>query len=123
MAAGRKSKYDTHVKPFINVIKQMRRDGHTEEQIFTQLDVGHTAWSDYKLKYKELAEALKTSKEILIADLEETLFQQALKGNTTALIFSLKNLKPSKWGDKINVSGNMEVKEFGKLLDKFVAKL
>jgi hypothetical protein len=123
MAAGRKSKYDTHVKPYIALVKSMRIDGHKEEDIHKRLGIGHTAWNDYKNNHKELTEALKYTKETLVAKLEESLFQQALKGNTTALIFSLKNLAPHKWGDKIDITGNVEIKAFNSLLSKFVDKL
>lgn len=123
MAAGRKSKYETHVKPQIELIKSMRIDGHTEQQIMETLGIGHTAFNDYKNQHKELAEALKMSKEILVAKLEQTLFQSALKGNTTALIFSLKNLAPKKWAEKLDVNANVEYKEFSSMLDRFIGKL
>lgn len=123
MSRGRKSKYETHIQPFINVIKQMRIDGQTEEAIHNHLGVGHNAWNNYKNQHKELKEALKISKEILVADLEETLFQQAKKGNTTALIFALKNLAPKKWGEKIDVSGNVKMEEFNKSLGRMIEKL
>ena len=118
-----KSKYETHVKPYIALIKSMRIDGAREEDIFKRLGIGHTAWNDYKNKHTVLTDALKISKETLIAKLEDTMYKQALRGNSTLLIFSLKNLAPSKWGDKIDVTGSVEIKQFSKLLDKFVDKL
>ena len=123
MAAGRKSKYDNHVKPYLALVKSMRIDGFREEDIMKKLDVGHTAFNQYKNEHEELTEALKYSKETLIAKLESTLFQKALEGNTTALIFSLKNLAPNKWADKVNVSGDIEIKQFGAMLDRFIAKI
>jgi hypothetical protein len=99
MAAGRNGKYETHVKPYMDLIKSMRIDGHTEEQIMKVLDIGHTAFNRYKNQHKELREALKISKETLIAKLEQTLFQKALEGNPTLLIFALKNLAAKKWAD------------------------
>ena len=120
---GRKNKYETHVKPYLDLVKSMRVDGHTEDDIMKRLNVGHTAWHSYKKIYMEFTEALKYSKEILISKLEQTLFQQAMKGNTTALIFSLKNLHPKKWGEKIDVTGDLELKSFGVLLGKFIDKL
>ena len=118
-----KSKYKTHILPNIPLIKQMRIDGHKEEDIHKTLGVGHNAWNNYKNEHKELREALKYSKALLVAKLEETLFQQALRGNTTALIFSLKNLAPSKWGEKINVDANINGKEFQEAIGRFVDKL
>ena len=123
MATGRKSKYDTHVKPYLALVKSMRIDGYREEDIMKKLDVGHTAFNQYKNEHEELTEALKYSKETLISKLEQTLFQKALEGNTTALIFSLKNLSPNKWADKVNVSGDIEIKQFGAMLDRFIAKI
>ena len=45
--------------------------------------------------------------------------------DTTAQIYWLKNRKPDKWRDKheVNVSGDIEVREFSSLLDKFIDKL
>jgi len=103
-----RSKYQSHVKPYFALIKSMRRDGATEEMIYRKLDVGKTAWNDYKNKYVELSDLLKVSKESLIAKIEESLFQQALKGNMTAIIFSLKNLKSSKWRDRQEITGGSE---------------
>ena len=123
MGAGRKSKYETHVKPYLDLVKSMRIDGAREEDIMKRLDIGHSAFNEYKNKYPELKEALKHSKETLVAKLEQTLFQKALDGNTTALIFSLKNLAPSKWADKVDVSGNVEIKEFSNMLSRFVDKI
>jgi len=114
-----KSKYETHVKPYIALVKSMRIDGAREEDIYKTLGIGSTAWNDYKNKYPLLTRALKVSKITLISKLEQTLYNKALEGNTTALIFSLKNLAPSKWGDKIDVKGSIETKEFMVALDKF----
>jgi hypothetical protein len=101
----------------------MRIDGHTEEQIHKHLGVGHNAWNNYKNEHEELREALKISKEGLISQLEQTLFQKALEGNPTLLIFALKNLHPKKWGEKIDVNANVTTKEFVTAMEKFVEKL
>jgi len=115
-----RNKYITNVKPKLNLIKALRRDGATEEMIFKQLDVGHSAWAEYKKKHPELMDALKESKAILIARIEDSLFNQAIKGNMTAIIFSLKNLNGSKWRDRQEVgNGNNESKEFIESLDRF----
>jgi len=115
-----RNKYKTHVEPNLALIKSLRRDGQTEEQIYKRLDVGHTAWNDYKNKYTELSDALKTSKQTLIAKIEESLFTKALDGNMTAIIFSLKNLAPSKWKDKHEISSDeKQTNEFLSALDRF----
>lgn len=116
--AGRKSKYDTHVEPYLDLVKSMRIDGHTEEQIHKRLGIGHNAWNNYKNEHEELREALKMTKEGLVAKLEQTLFQKALAGNPTLLIFALKNLAPSKWADKKQIETN-SFDEFFKQMSSF----
>lgn len=109
--AGRKNKYETNIEPYLDLIKSMRIDGHTEKQIFDRLDVSHTTWEKYKNEKVELVEALKNSKATLVAKLEQTLFQKALEGNPTLLIFALKNLSPKKWADKTQVD-TTDLKEY-----------
>lgn len=120
MAVG---KYETHVEPYMDLIKSMRIDGFKEEDIADRLGIGHSTWYKYKNEHVELVEALKISKECLISQLEQTLFQKALEGNPTLLIFALKNLHPKKWGEKIDVNANVTTKEFVTAMEKFVEKL
>ena len=115
---ARIGKYESHVKPNLPLIKSWRADGYTEQQIYTKLGVGHNAFNEYKNNHKELREVLKNSRELLVAKIEDSLFTQALKGNTTAIIFSLKNLRPDKWADKRN-DDNDDGKEFMKSLVKW----
>lgn len=121
--AGRKNKYETHIEPYLDLIKSMRIDGHTEKQIFDRLGVSHTTWEKYKNERVELLEALKYSKEGLVAKLEQTLFQKALEGNMTAVIFALKNLAPSKWGERVDVNANLKSNEFIEALSRFGNKI
>ena len=120
---GRKSKYDTHVKPYLNRIPKWRRNGMTEAQIAKKLGIAMSSFSLYKLKHSEFSEVLKNSKEELIENLEDSLFRRAmgysyeetkiekesdgrakitkttkeLPPDVGALIFALKNLAPGKW--------------------------
>lgn len=120
---GRKSKYDTHVKPYLDRIPKWRRNGMTEAQIAKKLGIAMSSFSLYKLKHSEFSETLKNSKEELIENLEDSLFRRAMgysyeetkiekesDGRTKitkttkelppdvgALIFALKNLVPGKW--------------------------
>jgi len=120
---GRKSKYDTHVKPYLDRIPKWRRNGMTEAQIAKKLGIAMSSFSLYKLKHSEFSETLKNSKEELIENLEDSLFRRAmgysyeetkiekesdgrakitkttkeLPPDVGALIFALKNLAPGKW--------------------------
>ena len=120
---GRKSKYDTHVKPYLNRIPKWRRSGMTEKQICRKLEVGVSTFNRYKGDFWELREALKNSKEELVENLEDSLYKRGigyryketkiekesdgrvkitettkeLPPDVGALIFALKNLAPGKW--------------------------
>lgn len=74
--AGRKSKYDTHIKPHLNWIEQMCQT-MTEEQIAKSLGVSVSTWCDYKNKHPELAETLKRGRQCLVADLRSALIRKA----------------------------------------------
>lgn len=136
---GRKSKYDTHVLPNLKRIPKWRRDGLTEEQVAKKLGIAVSTFSEYKLKYSELMEALKKGKEDLIEELEDSLYKRAMGYNYTetkeeyenggltkrtttvkhitpdtgALIFALKNLKPNKWSnsDRVEIVNPESAKE------------
>jgi len=118
-----RTSYELNVEPYLDLVKSMRIDGFKEEDIAKQLGIANSTWYKYKNEHIELVEALKNSKKSLIAKLEQTLFQKALEGNTTALIFSLKNLAPKKWADKVDVSGSVEMKDFSNMMKRFVDKL
>ena len=99
-----KSKYETNVKPNLQKIQKLKLDGYREADIAKYLDVNPSKFSEYKKKYKELDKALKEGREELLDKLELTLYQKALAGNVTALIFTLKNMSPHKWADRQVVS-------------------
>lgn len=61
---------------------------------------------EYEMTFRELND-LKVQKIGL--QLQQKIIQEALKGNTAALIFSLKNI--SKWTDKIESTVQHEIKE------------
>lgn len=71
-----KSKYETHVKPYLERIRGMCLD-MTEEQIIEALGIGKSAWYRYKNEHEELREAVKKSRLELIAELKSTLIQRA----------------------------------------------
>ena len=95
-----KSKYFTHVEPKLELIEGWAMDGLTDEQIANKLGIGTSSFYDYKNKYSEFSEALKKGKDIIDYQVEKALLNKALKGDTTAIIFWLKNRRPDKWRDR-----------------------
>lgn len=74
--AGRPCKYDTHVKPYLDDIREYCTY-MTEEQIAKVLGVSVSAWCEYKNKYPELNDALKKGRADLVRQLRSTLIQRA----------------------------------------------
>lgn len=77
---GRKNKYNTHIKPNFHIIKDMCRNGATENQIMKALDVGHDSWYRYKREQTEFSELLKENKMMVDSKVENELLERALGG-------------------------------------------
>jgi hypothetical protein len=125
--AGRKSKYETHVKPKLHLITQWCKNGSTDEQIYKKLRISKDSFYDYKKKHPEFTDALKIGKDDADDLVESALFKRALGyeyeeteesetynpetgqtvktrkiikhlvADTTAQIFWLKNRRPDRW--------------------------
>lgn len=126
---ARKSKYDTHVKPYLDEIQGWAMSGLTDEQIADNLGIAASTIYEYKKKYPEFSEALKKGKDIADAQVVNALFKTATgftyyediatatgdvvqaqryaKPNTTAQIFWLKNRQPDRWRDKTEVKADI----------------
>lgn len=126
---ARKSKYDTHVKPYLDEIQGWAMSGLTDEQIADNLGIAASTIYEYKKKYPEFSEALKKGKDIADAQVVNALFKTATgftyyediatatgevvqaqryaKPNTTAQIFWLKNRQPDIWRDKTEVKADV----------------
>lgn len=95
-----KNKYETHVAPRLEEIKDLVRNGATDEDIIDRLCISRSSFYEYKSKISDFSDALKETKEYVDAQVENALLQNALKGNITAQIFWLKNRRPEQWRDK-----------------------
>lgn len=73
---GRKNRYETHVKPFLQDIPKWY-EIMTEAQIAKKLGIARSTFESYKIKYPELAKSLVNGKEILIDDLKNNLKMKA----------------------------------------------
>lgn len=73
---GRKNRYESHVKPYLADIAEWYQV-LPEKQIAKKLGITPLSFRKYKSEHLELAEVLRTSKEILIDELKESLKQKA----------------------------------------------
>jgi len=106
-----KSKYETHVADRLDVIKGWCRDGIIEEEIAKRLGVSYSSLNKYKNEHSELFNALKEGKEVADYRVENALYEKALNGDTTAMIFWLKNRRPEQWREKQEIahSGGIDI--------------
>ena len=95
-----KSKYETHVAPRLEEIKDWVRNGATDDEIIIRLGIARSSFYEYKNKILDFSDALKETKEYVDAKVENALLQNALKGNITAQIFWLKNRRSERWREK-----------------------
>lgn len=59
---GAKNKYETHVLPYLELIKEKVRQGVIEAEIARALGISVASLNNYKNKHPELAEALSKNK-------------------------------------------------------------
>lgn len=130
---ARPSKYETHVAARLEEIKDWCRNGATDEEIAKRLGISYSTFKEYKKEFSVFSAALKETKEIVDAQVENALLKRALGyeykevtkkvvdgelkvtkvitkqvvPDTTAQIFWLKNREPSKWRDKLQVEAGI----------------
>ena len=131
--AGRKNKYETHVKPYLNQIREWAANA-TEKDIAKNLGIALSTLNDYKNKHSELQQAIMAGQRDLVMDLKSALIQSTkpqeyeestitktledgsvmqvkkkyLPMNTGAAIFLLKNLDKENWADNWH---NIDIKK------------
>lgn len=74
--AGRKNKYESHVKPYLSKIPNWYLT-KTETQIAKKLGISEASWTNYKKQYPELQECLRNSQEDLVDELKGILKKKA----------------------------------------------
>lgn len=56
---GRRGKYESHVRPNLDKIREWRKLGATVEKICDVLGIGVSTWFEYEKRYPEFAYAIK----------------------------------------------------------------
>lgn len=75
---GRKSKYDSIIKPHIKEIKEAVKNGATLEEIANALGIAKSTLCKYKAEKKELADAFAHGRAHIIIDIRAALLKKAL---------------------------------------------
>ncbi|MEF3309500.1 transposase [Paenibacillus sp. GYB004] len=72
-----RNKWETHVLPKLELIRNWARSGLIEKQIAKNLDIAYSTFNLYKEKYPELLESLKVSKEEADYEVVNSLYRRA----------------------------------------------
>lgn len=84
----------------LSLLEGWKRNGLTDAQIANNMGISLSTLDKWKRRYVQIRQSLKVGHEAANLIVERELFQKAVKGNTTAMIFWLKN----NWRDKYNDS-------------------
>lgn len=92
------------------LIEGWARDGLTDVQIARKMGICRATLNAWKKANKEILEKLKKGKDVADREVEKVLYEKALSGDVTAIIFWLKNRKPDEWRDKreTRLTGNVQ---------------
>lgn len=85
----------------ILLLQGWARNGLTNEQIASNMDIVVSTLWEWRKKSPKISNALKIGKDEADIQIENALYKAALEGNTTAMIFWLKNRRSKEWRDKI----------------------
>lgn len=72
-----KSKYETHVLPYLEQIAAMCRNGATDKEICAALKIGQDSFYKYKKEHSEFSESLRENKEFADLRVENNLNKNA----------------------------------------------
>lgn len=103
---GRPTEFDDRIA---GAVLALLEAGKTEQQISEAIGISTRTLSRWKLAHQDFRLAVKAAKSISDDMVEEALFDSALGGNVTAMIFWLKNRQPDRWRDVHRVEHNVRV--------------
>jgi len=128
---GQPTKYEGKMLKAVAVLCRL---GAIDKEIAEALDVTETTINNWKLAHPEFFETIKTNKDVIDDRVEASLLERACgyehpetkffcdKGeiitaettkhyppDTAAAFIWLKNRRPNKWRDKLEIVGNMDI--------------
>lgn len=73
-----KSKYETHVRPNLDKVREWVENGATDEEVAKALRISMASLYSYKAKHKEFLEAFTRARTKIVIDIKNALLKKAL---------------------------------------------
>jgi len=83
--------------------------GYTDKELADFFEVVEATINNWKHAHPEFLESIKNGKVFADTDVVTSLYDKATDGDTTAMIFWLKNRQPKKWRDKQEIDMTADV--------------
>ena len=93
---------DWEAEEKILLLQGWARNGLTNEQIASNMGIVVSTLWEWRKKSPKISNALKIGKDEADIQVENALYKEALKGNTTAIIFWLKIASPKNGAIRYN---------------------
>ena len=84
----------------LTLLEGWARQGQLDVDIARHIGINVATLYGWKNRFPEIDRALKKGKEVVDFAVENALLNKALGGDTTAMIFWLKNRMPKHWRDR-----------------------
>lgn len=81
------------------LLRGWKAKGLTDKQVAENIGINVRTLDKWKVKYRQIGQSLKRGKEHSNYAVENALLRKAIDGNTTAMIFWLKNNYREKYSD------------------------
>lgn len=75
---GRKSKYDTDIKPRLNEVKEWAENGASDKDIYENLGIGKNTFYKYKKDNDEFRDTIKKGRLKPIKEIKNALYRRAV---------------------------------------------
>lgn len=106
-----------------NYLTYLYRDLHmTDEQVAKEIGVTRRTIINWRQSSKVIDQAINLGKQYTDTLVENSLLQQALKGNVNAAIYWLRNRKPDKWNNDIRNTKEKEEMPNITIIDEWIKK-
>jgi len=117
---GAPSKYDPDM---LEDVAELALSGATDQDIANHLKIDRVTLYRWKHRYPAFRHALRESKLACDDAIQRTLYEKAREGDTTSMIFWLKNRRPQEWRESRDSSQSIVLNVSGVAAERLLTQL